>query len=148
MTFATCPHCGCEVQPASLARHKHSCYARPGVYDAVRAAMDHPDKPNTAISLDAYRAIASARGLPSYEALRKQLGSWDQICAWAGLKPGQRHGYAKGSRPQKANREAQAIAETDEALARDAELRDWWETRGLEVCRVRVVGAATYCELR
>jgi hypothetical protein len=63
MTFATCPHCGCEVQPASLARHEHSCYARPGVYDAVRAAMEHPDKPNTAISLDAYRAIASARGL-------------------------------------------------------------------------------------
>ena len=39
MIPTACPHCGVELRPAAYDRHERACYARPGMYDAMRAAI-------------------------------------------------------------------------------------------------------------
>lgn len=136
-TTATCPHCGAALTVAGLARHESICYARPGLWERLRAAMERADRPGVAISSDAYRDVAPVQGLPSYESLTRQLGGWAQICNWVGLQPGQRRGYAKGTRRPPTGRGAEAESEVAAMLEADAELRAAWDNRGLEVCRVR-----------
>lgn len=138
---ATCDYCGAELRPSLKSRHEAVCYARPGLWLKVREVMENPNKPGTAISLQAYQAIATSRGVPSYQALSAQLGNWHQLCRWVGLEPGPRRGYEKGTRPGtqakvRIAHEAKVLAEVAAAVDEDRAMQRELDGRGLEVCRV------------
>ena len=132
----TCPHCGREFPPQWRERHAGMCPRDPAVIVRVRAFLEDPDRPGVARSQPWYDQNAVLRfDLPERKALTRAYGDWRGVCRALGLEPGQRRGTKKGSKGARASAEARAIAETEEALQRDAELREYWAGgRGLPVC--------------
>ena len=130
-----CPHCGRGWPPQWKARHIAACPRDPAVLQRLRAFLEDPDAPGHARSQPWYDQTAPAHGgLPERKALTAEYGDWGAVCRAVGLLPGQRRGFRRGSRKGSAAIEAAAIAETEEALQRDAELREYWSgNRGLTV---------------
>ena len=111
-----CPHCGRRFAPCSGPAHTLTCIEAPDMADRVRAAQ--------------YNAAGH------YTLVRAWGPTWADVARRVGLEPGQRAGTKKGTntREQRTATELRAIAETEEALQRDAEVRDYWSGgRGLPV---------------
>ena len=133
----TCPHCGRGFAPGTGPIHTATCIHAPDMPDRVRAALEDPDNPGVALSVRGYSERAPQYGATSADILARAWGpTWADVARRVGLEPGQRAGTKKGTntKAQKEATEARALAETEEALARDAELRAYWSGgRGLPV---------------
>ena len=133
-----CPHCGRRFAPCSGPAHTLTCIEAPDMADRVRAALEDPDSPGVALSERGYDERAAQYNAAGHSTLVRAWGpTWADVARRVGLEPGQRAGTKKGTntKAQKEATEARAIAETEEALARDAELREYWSGgRGLPVC--------------
>lgn len=142
----TCPHCG-EVFKnfGGQRQHARTCLQRPGMEELIRQCLEDADHPGAAVSVRVYAARAAAAGAASDDALRRAFGAWPQVCARFGLVPGARR---RASEAALRNREATAIAETEESAEAAAKLRAAEWDRGLEVCRVRQVRGGVAYELR
>lgn len=138
-----CPHCGQKLAPSVGAYHAATCVHAPDAAQRVRAALEDPDNPGVALSVRAYEARADQYSVARKERLIRTWGpTWADVARHLGLQPGQHAGTKKGThtRAQREGAEARAIAETEEALARDAELRAYYDGgRGFEACRVRTL---------
>ena len=136
----TCPHCGRHFALCSGPAHAATCVHAPDMPDRVRAAMEDPARPGIALSIRAYDERASQYAAAGHDSLTRAWGpTWSDVARRVGLEPGQKAGTAKGTHTaaQKAVTEGKALAETEEALQADAELRAYWNNRGLEVCGAR-----------
>ena len=133
----TCPHCGRGFAPGTGPIHTATCVHAPDMPDRVRAALEDPDRPGYALSVRGYSERAPQYSATSADILARAWGpTWADVARGVGLEPGQRAGTKKGTntKAQKEATEARAIAETEEALQRDAELRAYWSGgRGLPV---------------
>ena len=134
----TCPHCGRGFAQGTGPIHTATCIHAPDMPDRVRAALEDPDRPGYALSVRGYSERAPQFAATSADILARAWGpTWADVARRVGLEPGQRAGTKKGTntKAQKEATEARAIAETEEALQRDAELREYWSGgRGLPVC--------------
>ena len=131
-----CPHCGRRFAPCSGPAHTLTCIEAPDMADRVRAALEDPDSPGVALSERGYDERAAQYNAAGHYTLVRAWGpTWADVARRVGLEPGQRAGTKKGSKGARVSAEARAIAETEEALERDAELRAYWEGRGLPVAR-------------
>jgi len=141
MSAQTCPHCGLKLAPSAAAYHITTCVHAPDAAQRVRAALEDPAAPGVALSVRAYEARAEEYGVARKERLIRTWGpTWADVARSLGLEPGQQSGPKKGYCDGPASRESRAIAETEEALARDAALRAYWDgNRGFEACGVRIL---------
>lgn len=129
-----CPHCGATFTQAGAHRqHTNRCVFRPGVEEIVRRALEDPDHPGVALSVNRYCDRAPEYGAPAETTLRAAWGGWPAICARVGLRPGQASGPKRGFRQAAVQREAQAIADVAAAVEADAEVCAWVWGRGLTV---------------
>lgn len=135
----TCPHCGRGFAQGTGPAHTLTCIHAPDMAERVRAALEDPDRPGVALSTRAYDERAAQFNAAGYDTLVRAWGpTWADVAQHVGLEPGQRRGTKKGSRAAQVSAEARAMAETEEALASDAELSAYWNgDRGFEACRVR-----------
>ena len=105
--------------------------------DAGLLRVEPADHPGVALSERGYDERAAQYNAAGHYTLVRAWGpTWADVARRVGLEPGQRAGTKKGTntKAQKEATEARAIAETEEALARDAELREYWSGgRGLPV---------------
>ena len=131
-----CPHCGRRFAPCSGPAHTLTCIEAPDMGDRVRAALEDPDSPGVALSERGYDERAAQYNAAGHYTLVRAWGpTWADVARRVGLEPGQRRGTKRGMKAGRQDAEARAIAETEEALARDAALREYWSGgRGLAVC--------------
>ena len=132
----TCPHCGRGFAPGTGPIHTATCIHAPDMPDRVRAALEDTDNPGVALSVRGYSERAPQFAATSADILARAWGpTWADVARRVGLEPGQRAGTKKGTRDAQRESEARAITETEEALQRDAALREYWSGgRGLPVC--------------
>ena len=125
--FATCPHCGRVIR--NLGTHEPRCPHNPVVRARTAAALADPEHPGYARSRAAYRGVTSEFDAAGVALLRDYYPTWAAVCEAFGLRVPE-----QGRSRRVAAREDIAIAETEEALERDAELREYWSGgRGLPV---------------
>ncbi len=149
-----CPHCKRSFQLCAAERHTATCIHAPDMPDRVRATLEDPDRPGVALSRRAYNERAALFNAAGQEALSYHWGpTWEAVARHVGLEPGQKSGFYRGTRTAATKQAAEdaALADVEEKLERDAELRQYWQNgRGLEVCAVREIdgGRRVACMLR
>lgn len=131
-----CPHCGRQMQDAA---HPDRCVAHPDLREAIMAALEDPDRPGHAVRVAVYARRAAETGAPDEMRLRNAFDNWSGVCRFFGL-----------AYRSKADKEQRAIAEVEAALEADAALREYLDSRGLAVSRVREIdgGRRVACMLR
>lgn len=86
--MSACPHCSRSVRANRLVAHTRVCVQDPVVAERVKEGLRQVSPFGVLLSWEDYRvSVAGRDGMPSYRTLRWQIGDWDAIARWAGLRP-------------------------------------------------------------
>lgn len=82
-----CPYCKNSFSDHNYERHYASCLARPDVASRVKSVLRKISPDGVILPCRRYIADVSGKdGMPSVGLLRKAIGSWSDVAAWAGLR--------------------------------------------------------------